>query len=406
MLKKLATRVVVLVVAILPFAGQPLPAVAASGGTLFAITGINQSILSRIDPATGAETPIVDLAGPDQGQVGSIAGDPATHRIFGLRTSVVFIPPSNINITNEIVTVNDQTGTFTVSPAISFVNQALAFDQATGTLYGIGFNNAVYRINPSSGATTLVANLNVACCGILAMTLVPGGHTLYVGDSTETPSGPFSHTVQTVDTTSGAVTTSPSADGRLGYLTYDTSSKLLLTNDIFSLFSVDPATGLETTIGTYNTDPNAIFTFAGAVDSNSNTAFVHIQTLDSSFNVVDELFSVNDQTGAVTPTPPINDELWSLYFEAPAPAITPDSIIADVKAALAGGQISNSGVATALLAELNQAKAARATGGCVTASRVYGAFVNNVSAQSGKSIDAGTASHLVSEAQFLITNCP
>jgi hypothetical protein len=43
---------------------------------------------------------------------------------------------------------------------------------------------------------------------------------------------------------------------------------------------------------------------------------------------------------------------------------------------------------------------------CGTAASLYKAFISAVKAQSGKHIAAATASQLVSEAQFLIANCP
>jgi hypothetical protein len=86
--------------------------------------------------------------------------------------------------------------------------------------------------------------------------------------------------------------------------------------------------------------------------------------------------------------------------------ITPDSIKADVSAALASGAIARAGVANSLLAKLDAASAARARGQCSTAAQVYRAFINELHAQSGKFVATGTASQLIDEAQFLIDNCP
>ena len=73
--------------------------------------------------------------------------------------------------------------------------------------------------------------------------------------------------------------------------------------------------------------------------------------------------------------------------------------------ALASGAIDNAGVATALLSQLNAAAAARAAGHCSTAANIYTAFINAVGA-SGRHIASATATQLVTEAQFLIANCP
>jgi hypothetical protein len=77
-----------------------------------------------------------------------------------------------------------------------------------------------------------------------------------------------------------------------------------------------------------------------------------------------------------------------------------------VNSAAASGAIDNAGVATALIAQLDAAAAARANGQCTTAANIYSAFINAVTAQSGTHISAATAAQLVSEAQFLIANCP
>ncbi len=117
--------------------------------------------------------------------------------------------------------------------------------------------------------------------------------------------------------------------------------------------------------------------------------------------------SLNDQSGALTVstgTLPADTFINELAFEGVA--ITPDSIIADVRSAIASGAISNGGVGNALLAELGQAADARSRGQCAAAARIYQSFVQTVNAQRGKTIAAATASQLVSEATFLMGNCP
>ena len=114
---------------------------------------------------------------------------------------------------------------------------------------------------------------------------------------------------------------------------------------------------------------------------------------------------MNDQTGATTVSAPIDQIVWSLYFE-PVVVITPESIMADVRTALASGAITSAGVATSLLAKLDAASAARSRGQCNVAASVYQAFIDQVNAQSAKSVGAATATQLVTEAQFLIASCP
>jgi hypothetical protein len=118
--RRLVGFVGALSLALLPFSAYSTPASAAAAtGTLFAITGINQNVLSRLDPATGIVTPIEDLAGSNQGQLVTMTGDPNTHRLFAVRTSVIFVPPGGISIINEVLTINSQTGAFTVSQPVN-----------------------------------------------------------------------------------------------------------------------------------------------------------------------------------------------------------------------------------------------------------------------------------------------
>src|SRR2546421_9259720 len=93
-------------VALVPLLLQPANAGATSPGTLFAVTGPNQSVLSRLDPVSGTITPVEDLAGPDQGQLVSITGDPATHRIFGFRTSVSIDQNGGFIVKSQVLTIN------------------------------------------------------------------------------------------------------------------------------------------------------------------------------------------------------------------------------------------------------------------------------------------------------------
>jgi len=55
---------------------------------------------------------------------------------------------------------------------------------------------------------------------------------------------------------------------------------------------------------------------------------------------------------------------------------------------------------------LNAAASSRAGGNCTAAGQTYAAFVNEVSALSGKKIDATAAQIMISDAQYLIAHCP
>jgi hypothetical protein len=84
--------------------------------------------------------------------------------------------------------------------------------------------------------------------------------------------------------------------------------------------------------------------------------------------------------------------------------VTPASIIADVNQLQASGAISMN--TNPLLANLQNAAADRSRGDCNAASSVYGAFINQVMAQTGKGITAAAAAILIADAQYLITHCP
>lgn len=86
--------------------------------------------------------------------------------------------------------------------------------------------------------------------------------------------------------------------------------------------------------------------------------------------------------------------------------VTPDSIKGDVQQFLQTGAIKSSGLANSFLAKLNSAAAAGARGDCSSAADIYGAFINEVLAQSGKGVTAAPAAIMIADAQYLIARCP
>jgi hypothetical protein len=85
---------------------------------------------------------------------------------------------------------------------------------------------------------------------------------------------------------------------------------------------------------------------------------------------------------------------------------TANSIKADVTQFVGSGAISNANWSTSLSDKLNQAAAFRSAGDCSDAASVYNAFINEVSAQSGKFVKATAAGIMTSDAQYLIAHCP
>ena len=82
-------------------------------------------------------------------------------------------------------------------------------------------------------------------------------------------------------------------------------------------------------------------------------------------------------------------------------------LLAGTFAGMAAGAVRGQETARTVADQVySDAQAARERGQCKTAANIYEQFINDVNAQTGKSISVATASRLVSEAQFLIANCP
>jgi hypothetical protein len=418
MLKGLVRRalgvIVATITAAVPFAAMPATSTAdATSGTLFAITGPSQSTLSRVDPISGVISPIEDLAGVNQGQLGTMTGDAATHRIFAVRTSVVSTPPSQIDLANELLTINSISGSVFVSPTVNVPVGQVGFDPATNTVFGLG-PTGIFKVDPVSGDTTTVATaakLGFSCCGITSMAVVPGGHTIYVNDDAfDTDTGTNTNQIITLDTSSGAVTSSPVVPGSVRIIAFDSGDGGLYgLADCCprQLVRLDPSSAAESSVAAFSSDPNQGMPFAMAVDPSTHTVFTDLQTFIDPDTTQDQIVSINDQDGTTSVSSPINNNLvWSQYFEVPAPVITAGTVSAEIQAALASGAVSKAGIATSLLAKLRNAQAAHDRGQCATAANLYKAFVNEVSALGDKGIASATAAKLVSDAQVLSRSCP
>ena len=393
-------------VALIPLAVQPLPVAAAETGTLFAITGSTQSMLSRVDPLSGTVTPMVELAGADNGQVGTITGDPFTHRIFAVRTSVTFVPPGGIFIHNELLIVNSQTGAFTIAGDVNRSVGQIAYDQSNTNLFVIG-SQGLFRLDAGSGATTLVSTLGNVNGGILSMAIDPGSHNIYVDNTTETLDGSFSSQILTVNPQTGAFSSSPALDQTVRMITFDSSAGGLFgATSSDDLVNINPSLGTETVAGNLdNGNPLSIYATGITADPTTNTVFVGLQLSFDPSTSGQIVTSINDQAGTVIASPAPSDTIQAMYFEPVVVGVTPASLRADLQAAIASGAVDNAGVAKTLLADLDAAAAARNRGQCKTASNIYQQFINDLKAQSGKHVSAATATQLAGEAQFLIMHC-
>jgi hypothetical protein len=394
-------------IALLPFTVQPLQAAAStSSGTLFAITG--SQALVKVDPSTGGFTQLTDLNTPKSPQSNALAGDPTTHRLFTVRTTVTFSPNGPI-FTEELLTINGQTGVIVSNPQISGrPPQDLVFDTSTGTLYGFT-GLAIVRIDPASASMSTVATIsNGSGAFIFSLALDSQSHTVYV--SREDVSGPVGTNtphVLSVNTQTGTFTTGPVLTQPVRQIAID-SGKLFGITDCcsFNFVGINPSTGATNFIASVG---GSIIQFGMTTDPTSHTIFVDIENQEPPGSSVfkDHIVSINDVTGqsAVSADLPDSVVTLGLAFE-PAIMVTPESIEADVRSAFASGAITNAGVAISLLLKLDVAEAARSLGHCSTAAKAYAAFIRELSAQSGKTVAPATANQLTSEAQFLITNCP
>ena len=405
--RRLAFVSAALPAALISLAVQPQPVAADGTGTLF---GLGPSSIITIDPATAASSTFVNLPTVTTfpgAAFRDLASDAAGHRLFTQRAVFVQQPDGTLAETDQIVTVNtkDPTAAPTVSPNMASAVTQLVFDSSSQSLFGQTnqFPFQIVRIDPGTGAQTHLAD--VPGVQPLKMTVAPARHAIYFATESFVP-GQFQPvvTLVTVDTGTGAVSQSPPLATGLFAVVYDTSSGRLFGKTFCcpaGLVAVDPVTGVETAVAT-----NLGLGGGITIDSSSHTVFMTDDQFGA-FGFSQFIDSVNDQTGAVKVSPgslPANTFVNELAFEGVA--ITPDSIIGDVKNALASGAIDNSGVANSMLATLTQAKAARGRGQCGVAATIYRAFVNQVTAESGQHVQAATAAQLISEAQFLIANCP
>ncbi len=388
---------------------QPLPAAASSTGTLFGID-IRRPAVVKIDSSSGALSPLANLSLPSgqpaPGFSDSMVDDPATHRLFLVRVVFDFsaFPPT---ITDQLVTVNSQTGALTVSPGLAHPVTSLAFDTSTGTLLGFTGDccpNQIVSINPTTGVLTHIADVIGNSFSFMAFS--PSAHSLYLDSESFAlpPPNPPTNVMLTVNTQTGAVTSSPPLSIGVNSLAFDTSLGALFGVTFFPphFVRVDPATGAETGLGSY--DFGFFLEPGTAIDPATHTFFKVQDVFDPIQGPIAHIASINDQTGAGVLGGTTGTNLAAIAFEPVL--ITAESIKADVRSALASGAITSAGLAASLLAELTAAADARSRGQCAVAANLYNAFISELQAQSGNLVAAATANQLITEAQFVIANCP
>jgi len=405
---------VAIAVAAVPFLAQPLPAAAAATATLYSVSP--SGFLVQVDQTAGTETPVVNLAptGLPFGVYpipGGFASDPTSNRLFGvLRTQDIREFPGTW--THQVLTISlgAPAPTVTTSGNLSrLLQSAVAFDSSTNSVYGITecCPSELVRIDPVTGDEFTVTQLSGDITDAFSeMAIDTATHTLYVARSVNSTYPPPTELLAINLATPAASATPVHLEHGVVGLVFDSSSHALFgvtfcCGDSF-IYKIE-STGFEKQIAEIT---NTLLLGSTAVlDSATHTIYLINSTFDFVTGPATFITSVDDRggvapvNGAATPT-----FIGSLGY-LPI-SVTPDSIRADVNSALASGAIDSAGVANALLAQLNAAATARTAGQCSTAASIYNAFINTVNAQSGKHIAAATAAKLVSEAQFLIANCP
>jgi hypothetical protein len=412
--------------ALVPLLSRPAAATSSPTGTLFAVTQSQE--LVKIDPTSGILTPVTGLfpncSGncPLDAQTYELTSDPTNHRLYAVRTSSFSFnwPPV---FTQELLTIDSQTGAILANPLFTTNPPGdLAFDTSTHTLFGFT-GTEIVKVDPGTATLTHFATVGAGFGAfIYQMALSSSAHKIFLSQEDISLPAPTNPTqVFTIDTTTGAVSPGVALDVPVRWVVVDGDNLFGLT-DLFSLnvVAINTTTGVTSYLaGTGYSTGGAYIPTGPTVDPTTHTIYVDV--VASNFNFQDHMLSINDQTGGQPSSDAgLFQSLTSIAFEAP-PQITPESIKADVRAALASGAIDNAGLANSLLAKLNAAADARATAPasgarlnrCTTAASIYRAFINEVNALGGGAssgarghISATTASQLISEAQFLIANCP
>lgn len=320
---------VAIAIGLLPALVQPITAGAVtSTGTLFGVTGQSWTTLSRIDPGTGTITPIAQFAGPDNDQITSLTGDPATHRIFAIHTTVTPAPRVIVN-PSYIVTVDSLTGAFTSSPAVNGFVGSIKYDTSSKILYGLTYaptGTSLVRLDPSTGAATTIASFASTGPVSMSMEVAPGANTVYINSETLSfalPPPPPTSQVLTVNTLTGSVTTSPVLNRTIRSITYDTSaSKLYGATECCprDLVQINPTSGAEQFIGNIHATAQQIFGNM-VTDSASHTVLADVQFQGTGSTLDDHIVAINTVTGLATTGPAIlAGSIGALYFE---PTATP-----------------------------------------------------------------------------------
>jgi hypothetical protein len=175
----------------------------ADGSILYAVqynAGVAPTTLGTIDTTTGAFTPIANVSGAAAGElnVGGLHLDPSTGTWYALA-------PSGAGL-NNLYTIDVATGNTTFvaalsDPAALFID--FAIDNAGNMFAHDIVTDALYSVNKTTGATTLIGVTGIAANFAQGMDFDPATNTLYATIYTGAGVGAFA----SIDTTTGVATT-------------------------------------------------------------------------------------------------------------------------------------------------------------------------------------------------------
>jgi hypothetical protein len=193
------------------------------GGFLYGLTTTPQRLpsafgntLVRIDPVTGITTVVGPTGLANIGE-GDIEYNPATGLLYGLYEYV-----SSPSFQTNLFTLNPATGQATVGPNLGLLDpSAMAFSPA-GKLYVLNHGSGgqaenILEVDPVTGALLSGADLTGALGPAVGLDFEPATGTLYVADGGGVGGQFGSNALYTLDPSTGALT----LVGGVGPLTHD-----------------------------------------------------------------------------------------------------------------------------------------------------------------------------------------
>lgn len=229
----------------------------------------NQSFLSDLNTTSGAASNT--RGGSQTADILGLAYRAQDGLLYGLT-----IAQGGGPLANQLVSINPATGAATaIGPhgLSQFVEGGLAVDPTTGTLYGMynvsGANRQLFTVNSTTGAATIVGNLTgmTTSAGVgndpSGIAFNATGQMFILDDFTVGAGSKPNADLYLVDKTTGAVTFTVHVDRQLTTalgLAVDSSGTFYVANSsnnsggftgtLDTLFTLDPTTGVTTTVGT------------------------------------------------------------------------------------------------------------------------------------------------------------